>query len=160
MSKPRVFYAESTLYFVESIDTFMADLTHARPNIVRLGAPIVEKNSRSGCWKSCRSRSWIGCCESRFLGGMIRRKIKRGLGLDQARWYASGSAPIATSLLEWWNRLGVPISEGWGMTETFGLRHFVTGRPVPALRSDQQSLARGRAQGQRRAGTADSAAHA
>jgi len=112
------FYAESTLYFVESIDTFMADLTHARPTLFG-SVPRLWKKFQIGVLEKLPQQKLDRLLRIPFLGGMIRRKIKRGLGLDQARWYASGSAPIATSLLEWWNRLGVPISEGWGMTETF-----------------------------------------
>jgi long-subunit acyl-CoA synthetase (AMP-forming) len=43
------------------------------------------------------------------------------MGLDRARRFASGTAPISPAVLDWFHRLGMPISEGWGMTETAGL---------------------------------------
>ncbi len=120
------FYAESTLYFVESIETFMADLAHARPTLFG-SVPRLWKKFQIGVLEKLPQQKLDRLLRIPLLGKLIQRKIKRGLGLDQARWFASGSAPIARSLLEWWDRLGVSISEGWGMTETFA---YGTSLPV------------------------------
>ncbi|KUJ79624.1 hypothetical protein AVO45_19025 [Ruegeria marisrubri] len=42
------------------------------------------------------------------------------LGLQNARICISSSAPISPAILHWFERLGINISEGWGMTETGG----------------------------------------
>jgi len=116
------FYSESTLYFVESIETFQADLAHARPTLFG-SVPRLWKKFQIGVLEKLPQRKIDRMMSlplvGKFLGNKIKKKVKAGLGLDQARWFASGSAPIATSLLKWWDRLDVPISEGWGMTETF-----------------------------------------
>ena len=112
------FYGETTLYFVESIDTFMEDMAHARPTLFG-SVPRLWKKFQIGILEKLPQRKLDRLIRLPLIGTMIKRKIKRELGLDQARWFASGSAPIAVSLLEWWDRLDVPISEGWGMTETF-----------------------------------------
>lgn len=51
---------------------------------------------------------------------LIRRKIIRGLGLEEARVLGCGSAPVSPALLRWYNRLGLEITEAWGMTESLG----------------------------------------
>jgi len=112
------FYGESTLYFVESIDTFMEDMAHVRPTLFG-SVPRLWKKFQIGVLEKLPQRKLDRLLGLPLIGRMITRKIKRGLGLEEARWFASGSAPIAVSLLEWWDRLDVRISEGWGMTETF-----------------------------------------
>src|SRR5689334_5252027 len=46
-----------------------------------------------------------------------RRGVRQLIGLDDLRWAASGAAPIAPEVLEYFAALGVPICELWGMSE-------------------------------------------
>ncbi|MFB1000249.1 MAG: AMP-binding protein, partial [Colwellia sp.] len=55
-----------------------------------------------------------------LVGHWFAKKIRKALGLNNAEWFVSGTAPIALSLLRWYEKLNIPISEGWGMTETSG----------------------------------------
>ncbi|MFK8024565.1 MAG: long-chain fatty acid--CoA ligase [Ilumatobacter sp.] len=46
-------------------------------------------------------------------------KMVRGLiGLDEVEIGISGAAPIPAEILEWFRAIGVPLSEGYGMSET------------------------------------------
>ena len=112
------FYGLTSLYFAESLDTFMDDLQHARPTLFG-SVPRLWKKFQLGVLESVPQKRLDTLLRIPVIAWLIRRKIKRKLGLDEATWFASGAAPIAPALLEWWSRLGVPISEGWGMTETF-----------------------------------------
>lgn len=112
------FYSGVTLYFVESLDTFAEDLRHARPTLFG-SVPRLWKKFQLGVFDKVPQARLERLLRVPILSGLIRRKILKGLGLDQADWCASGSAPIAPVLLEWWQRLGLTICEGWGMTETF-----------------------------------------
>ncbi len=112
------FHAGSTLYFVEEIETFMDDLEHARPTLFG-SVPRLWKKFQLGVLEKLPPKRLDTLLRIPGIAGLIRRRIKKGLGLDQADWFASGSAPIAPALLEWWDRVGVTICEGWGMTETF-----------------------------------------
>jgi long-subunit acyl-CoA synthetase (AMP-forming) len=49
---------------------------------------------------------------------LVISKIKEALGLDQLQVALSGAAPISVSTLEFFASIGLPISEGYGMTET------------------------------------------
>ncbi len=54
------------------------------------------------------------------------RKIRSGLGLDKSRCNVSGAAPIPTETKDWFGRLGIPISEAYGMTENGATSHMIT----------------------------------
>jgi long-chain acyl-CoA synthetase len=112
------FYAETELFFAESIDTFAEDLRHVRPTLFG-SVPRLWKRFQLGVLEKLPPSKLDRLLKIPLVAGLIRRKIKKGLGLDRTRWFASGSAPMAVALLEWWDRVGVTIREGWGMTETF-----------------------------------------
>jgi long-chain acyl-CoA synthetase len=66
----------------------------------------------------------------------------RALFGDQTRQAVTGAAPIAPDILEFFYACGVPVLEGWGMTETTAvgtvgtLDHFkfgTVGRPMPGV---------------------------
>jgi len=48
----------------------------------------------------------------------ILSTIRFALGLDQVRAGLCGAAPIAPQVLEFMLALGIPVTEGWGMSET------------------------------------------
>ncbi len=51
------------------------------------------------------------------------RNLRRMLGLDRLRQGTSGAAPISPDLLMWYRAIGVPLLEGYGMTENAGSGH-------------------------------------
>ncbi len=52
---------------------------------------------------------------------LVLRSLNNFIGLTQCRLALSGAAPIAPQLLGFFRALGVPIREGYGMTETAGV---------------------------------------
>jgi long-subunit acyl-CoA synthetase (AMP-forming) len=61
-----------------------------------------------------------------LLGGLVRKKILKGLGLDQVIVAGSGSAPIPAELITWYRKLGLNLLEGYAMTEDFAYSHNST----------------------------------
>ena len=59
-----------------------------------------------------------------IIGGLVRRKIRKALGLDQCHFAAGGAAPMPVALLAWYRKLGLPVNEGYGMTENLALSHL------------------------------------
>ncbi len=73
---------------------------------------------------------------------LVISKIKEALGLDRLQVAVSGAAPISVSTLEFFASIGLPIHEGYGMTETtafasvqpYGKLRFGTiGKPLPGV---------------------------
>ncbi|WP_170606901.1 AMP-dependent synthetase/ligase [Ruegeria arenilitoris] len=52
---------------------------------------------------------------------LVLRNLRRMLGMDRLRRGGSGAAPISPELLKWYWAIGVPLIEGFGMTETSGI---------------------------------------
>ena len=57
---------------------------------------------------------------------LVLKNVRRMLGMDRLRRGGSGAAPISTELLKWYWAIGVPMVEGFGMTETAGLASLNT----------------------------------
>jgi long-subunit acyl-CoA synthetase (AMP-forming) len=87
---------------------------------------------------------------------LVVGKIKAALGLENVALCATGAAPISLSTLEFFASLGLPLHEGYGMTETsafatlqpMGQPKFGTiGRPFPGVEAriaeDGEILLRG-----------------
>ena len=52
---------------------------------------------------------------------LVLRNLRRMLGMDRMRRGGTGAAPISPELLKWYWSIGVPLVEGYGMTENTGL---------------------------------------
>ncbi|MEM8500744.1 MAG: AMP-binding protein [Pseudomonadota bacterium] len=111
-------YELGDIYFSGGLDTFLGDLQHAKPtnfvSVPRLWAKfqaqvlaVIPDDDLQALLASDQ-------------GEAIAAGIREKLGLQHAKQYASGSAPIPPGLLKWFQGIGMPISEGWGMTETAG----------------------------------------
>ncbi|MFT6648855.1 AMP-dependent synthetase/ligase [Pseudophaeobacter arcticus] len=77
-----------------------------------------------------------------FWDFMVLRNLRRMLGMDKMRRGGTGAAPISPELLKWYWSIGVPLIEGYGMTENAGIATINTlehnmpgsvGRPVPGV---------------------------
>jgi long-chain acyl-CoA synthetase len=56
-----------------------------------------------------------------FWYWLVLRALTNFIGLRECRLALSGAAPIAPEMLSFFRSLGVPIREGYGMTETAGV---------------------------------------
>jgi long-chain acyl-CoA synthetase len=53
----------------------------------------------------------------RALPDAARQAVRTRIGLDQCRLATSGAAPIDPEIVGFFRALGVPLTEGWGMSE-------------------------------------------
>jgi long-chain acyl-CoA synthetase len=68
-----------------------------------------------------------GIADPGALPDEVKAGVRAQLGLDQAQWLISAAAPIPCEVLEYFNALGLPICEAWGMSE---LSCFATMNPA------------------------------
>jgi len=55
---------------------------------------------------------------------IVFRKLKKRLGFQNIRFGFSGAAPISHDILKYFQSIGIPICEGYGMTEACGVTHM------------------------------------
>ena len=127
-----------SMIFAESLDTVARDLLTVRPTLMtgaprvfeKLHARVVERGHAAGGvqrrlfdWSlgvaaeagraGGASRSW----QWRLADRLVLRRIREGVG-GRVRFFVSGSAPLRKDLAEIFAGVGVPILEGYGLTET------------------------------------------
>jgi long-chain acyl-CoA synthetase len=89
--------------------------------------------------------------------GLVLRKIRQSLGLDRIRFLTSGSAPLHIDTAMTFLGLGIPIMQGYGLTETSPVvsvsrlsenEYGAVGRPIAGvdvrIAQDNEVLVRGR----------------
>ena len=111
------------VWFAESLDTFAADLQRARPTIF-FSVPRLWVKFQQGINHKMPDQKLQRLLSLPLIGGLVRRKVQKALGLDQCRIAAGGAAPMPLALLQWYSRLGLHINEGYGMTENLAVSHL------------------------------------
>jgi long-chain acyl-CoA synthetase len=119
------------LYFAESLDTFTIDLQRAQPTTF-FSVPRLWVKFQQGVSKKMPPQKLNRLLKIPILSGIVRKKVLTALGLDKCTWAAGGAAPMPPELLTWYAKLGLPLVEGYGMTENCGVSHStVVGKPRP-----------------------------
>ncbi len=112
-------YCGTTISFAESLDTFAQNLRDVSPTAF-FSVPRLWKKFQLGILEKVPQQKLDRLLSIPIVAGLIKRKIRQGLGLQNARSIGSGAAPIAPSLLQWYKKIGIDIMEGYALTENFG----------------------------------------
>jgi long-chain acyl-CoA synthetase len=171
-----------TVVFAESFDTVARDIALVKPTILtgvprvyeKVHARILEKGQSSPGMRAALFQWAVnaGLAKSRatlrgqqvgvvdrlraaLADRLVFEKIREGLG-GRLRYLVSGSAPLAANVAEFFEGVGLPIIEGYGLTETAPIltvnppdapRVGTVGRPLPGVElriaDDGEILARG-----------------
>ena len=105
-----------SISFVESQETFIQNLQETRPNIF-LAVPRIWTKLHLGLLTKMPQSRLNLLLKIPIINNVIRKKIKTGLGLDQAKILLTGAAPMPIHLLNWYKKLDITIQEVYGMTE-------------------------------------------
>jgi len=171
-----------TIVFAESMDTVGRDMVVVKPTVMtgvprvyeKFQARILERGSALPQprrtlfhWgvkvamargraeaRGEKARGLLGL-ETRIAERLVFSKIRDSVG-GRLRCLASGSAPLPVSVAEFFAGIGLPITEGYGLTETSpiisanplgALRVGTVGKPIPdvevRIAEDGEILARG-----------------
>lgn len=117
------FYSGMQIFFADALDTFVADLKRAKPTVF-LSVPRLWFKFQSGVFQKFPEKKLARLLKIPIVGAIVRNKVLQGLGLEEARITGSGSAPIPADLIEWYDKLGLHIVEGYGMSEDFSYSHM------------------------------------
>ncbi|PKN60830.1 MAG: long-chain fatty acid--CoA ligase [Deltaproteobacteria bacterium HGW-Deltaproteobacteria-11] len=140
-----------TVNFTENTDTVMMDMQEVSPTLFH-AVPRIWEKYYSGIVLKMGDATWfkrsvyalalkIGSAYNgvklkgespslpltlayRLAYFTVFRKLKERLGFDRVRLGFSGAAPISHNILKYFQSIGIPIREGYGMTETTGVTHM------------------------------------
>ena len=175
-------YCGVSIVFAESIETIARDIAAVRPTILtgvprvfeKLHARIMEKGQATPGLKASLFRWAVGVgiasgkaslrgrspglltqLQLPLADRLVFSKIREGVG-GRVRYLISGSAPLSPALAEFFQGVGLPILEGYGLTETSPVltvnppdapRVGTVGKPLPnvelRIAEDGEILARG-----------------
>lgn len=108
-----------TIYFAETLDSFARNLAAARPTHF-LAVPRIWTKFQLGILAKMPQKKLDLLLRIPIVSGLVRKKIREGLGLNEAKLILTGAAPMPTSLIRWFRALGIVIQEAYGMTENLG----------------------------------------
>ncbi len=144
--------------FVTTPDYLLEDLRAVRPRVMNLVPRIFERilagivgnaKAQGGVkaklvpWALGVGREYMAATQAGARAGgtlalqfaiaqkLVLSKIKPQIGLDRLEFFTSGSAPLHRDIMLTFAGMGVPITEGYGLTETSPV---VTGTPFDAIR--------------------------
>jgi len=159
----------SVVNFVENPETVFENLREVRPNLffavprvwekiysqVAIGLSEADKLQQAAygwalqvgrevaqCTLDGREPSGALKLRYKLAQWLVLNNVKRMIGMDRVEVGLTGAAPISPDLIRWYLALGIPLGEGWGMTETCGagtanprdaMRPGSIGRPGPGL---------------------------
>ena len=140
--------AQSVVNFAESVETVFDNLREVSPASFTAVPRIWEKiHSRVsvmsreatpvGRWAYGRALTCGTERAARLLAGdrvpvwleirfrlwdrLVLANLRRMIGLDRARYVATGAAPISPDLVKWYWAIGLVMLEGYGQTESSGV---------------------------------------
>jgi long-chain acyl-CoA synthetase len=108
-----------TVFFAESLETFAQNLQYAMPTHF-LAVPRIWTKFQLGILGKMDQKKLNTLLKIPIVSGLVRKKIKAGLGLTNAQIILTGAAPMPPELIAWYARLGIKIQEAYGMTENLG----------------------------------------
>lgn len=133
-------YLGAEVHFLEHLDKLAEQLPKVAPTRF-YGVPLVYGRFQAGVLRKMPQDKLARLTGIPILGGLVRKKILKGLGLHNARYIFSGAAPLPIPLMEWFQKyLKLQILQGYGMTEnsiyaTANLPHQnrlgSVGKPMP-----------------------------
>ena len=123
-----------SISFVESLDTFATNLKDIQPHVF-FAAPRIWTKFQMGILAKVPQGKLSTFLKIPLVSKLIKRKLKKNLGLSRARSTVSGSAPLQLSIIEWFRKIDIFITNGYGMTENCAICTQVDGRDFEKLDS-------------------------
>ncbi|MEO1652159.1 MAG: AMP-binding protein [Bacteroidota bacterium] len=107
------------IFFSENLSTFAQNMKDAKPTLF-LAVPRIWTKFKQGVLAKMPQEKLDRLLRLPFINAIVKRKLKAALGLEKARICITGAAPMTSFDKAWWMKLGVPLSEAYGQTESLG----------------------------------------
>ncbi len=135
-------YTGAQFSFSESLNSFAENLMDTQPHVF-FAVPRLWAKFREKILEKLPQKKLNTLLSLPLIGYLVKKKIRKNLGLSRATHIFSGAAPISVEMLEWFQKLDVVILQAYGMTEDFVFGHFnrnddnnhgTVGRPLTGLK--------------------------
>ena len=112
--------------FTESIDTFIKNLSDVQPSVF-FGVPRIYTKFKLGILSKFNQKKLDLLLSIPFLSSLIKKKIQKSLGLSNAKVVVSGAAAMQVAQRNWFRKIGINITIGYGMTENCAITTQIPG---------------------------------
>ena len=109
-------YLGAEVHFLEALEKLPEQLKKVAPTRF-FGVPLVYNRIQSGVLKKMPQEKLDKLLKIPILSRIVKKKIKEGIGLQNARYMFVGAAPMPIPLMKWFEKLGLTVLQGYGMTE-------------------------------------------
>ena len=115
-------YIGGRVFFAESLETFSDNLSYASPTVF-LGVPRIWTKFQQGILSKLPQKKIDFFLKIPILSSIIKKKIRKSLGLLKATNIFTGAAPTPVATINWFAKLGIFIQEAYAMTENTCYSH-------------------------------------
>lgn len=116
------FILGANVTFPESLQTFAVDLEKTQPHAY-FAVPRIWTKFQEKILEKIPQKKLDILLMLPIINGIIKNKLQQKLGLKEAQFILSGAAPLAPSLVEWYQTIGITIQQVYGMTEDCCISH-------------------------------------
>lgn len=114
-------YLGAEIHFSESLEKFPENLMNTQPTVF-LAVPRIWAKFREKI--ELKMPKLDSLLKIPIISNVVKKAIKKKLGLSKAKWILTGAAPISVDLLQWFDKIGIEIHEVYGMTENLAYSHI------------------------------------
>lgn len=116
-------YTGGMISFAESLEDFVENLKDTKPTVF-LAVPRIWTKFQQKILEKMPQKKLDILLKIPILNGIIKNKIKEGLGLQNTKYALTGAAPLPLSTMNWFESIGIPICEAYAMTENCAYSHI------------------------------------
>ncbi|WP_028008273.1 AMP-binding protein [Solimonas flava] len=109
-------YYGAEVFFLENLEKLAEQLPEVAPTRF-FGVPLVYGRFQAGILQKLPQKKLDLLLKLPIVASLVKKKIKTGLGLQNARYIIVGAAPMPMPLMLWLDKLGITVLQGYGMTE-------------------------------------------
>lgn len=108
-----------SISFAESLDTFAKNLQDTQPTLF-FAVPRIWTKFYLAVLAKMPQKKLDKLLKIPIISGMVKKKIKKSLGLSKANLILTGASITPENIKQWYRKLDINLREVYGMTENFG----------------------------------------